>query len=246
MAGNIESSNIEAKKLEFFWGPVPTYFWVISAVNGVITLVCNGLVIFIILKRDRLFRNPTNWLLLSLALSDLTVGIIMIPSLFICYFSSIPCNWSVNKKVYDLFLYVSVTNLCFLTMDRYIAVVFPLRYTLLVSRRSTIKLLITAWLLPLFACIAPYVVNVLPISENQKEEAAKVLVAIKLGIFELLPCFIMFLAYMHIFQISKRHARHISSINKSIRRERSSTNQAKWHAKSTIRVFCVVVPLFVV
>lgn len=246
MTGNIESSNIEAKKLEFFWGPVPTYFWVISAVNGVFTLVCNGLVIFIILKRDRLFRNPTNWLLLSLALSDLTVGIIMIPSLFICYFSSIPCNWSVNKKVYDLFLYVSVTNLCFLTMDRYIAVVFPLRYTLLVSRRSTIKLLITAWLLPLFACIAPYVVNVLPISENQKEEAAKVLVAIKLGIFELLPCFIMFLAYMHIFQISKRHARHISSINKSIRRERSSTNQAKWHAKSTIRVFCVVVPLFVV
>ena len=56
----------------------------------------------------------------------------------------------------------------------------------------------------------------------------------------------MFLAYMHIFQISKRHARHISSINKSLRRERSSTNQAKWHAKSTIRVFCVVVPLFVI
>lgn len=117
------NSNIDSKKLAFFWGPVPTYYWVLTAMTGVITLVCNGVVIFIILKRERLFRNPSNWLLLSLAFSDLTVGIIMIPSLFICYFSTVPCNWDVNKKVYDLFLYISVANLCFLTMDRYIAVV---------------------------------------------------------------------------------------------------------------------------
>lgn len=239
------NSNIDTKKLEFFWGPVPTYYWVLSAINGLITLVCNGVVIFIILKRGRLYRNPGNWLLLSLAFSDLTVGIIMIPSLFICYFSTIPCNWDVNKKVYDLFLYISVTNLCFLTMDRYIAVVFPLKYTLLIPRKSTIKLLITAWLFPLVVCVVPFILSFLPIAEAKKKQAEQASVAINVSIFELLPCALMLLAYMHIFQISRKHVRHINSIRRSIRRW-NSASETKWRAKSVIKVFCVVVPLFVV
>ena len=239
-------NNIETRKLQFFWGPVPTYYWVLSAINGLITLLCNGVVIFIIFKRERLYRNPTNWLLLSLAFSDLAVGIIMIPSLFICYFSTIACDWDVNKKVYDLFLYISVTNLCFLTMDRYIAVVLPLKYALLVPRKLTVKLLVAAWLFPLFVCLIPFILQVLPIAEDKKHEAKKIHVAIKLAIFEMLPCVIMLLAYLHIFQISRRHMRHINSLNRSIRRERSSTNETKWRAKSTIKVFCVVIPLFVV
>lgn len=239
------SSNIDSKKLAFFWGPVPTYFWVLSAINGLITLVCNGVVIFIILKRERLFRNPGNWLLLSLAFSDLTVGIIMIPSLFVCYFSTVPCNWDVNKKVYDLFLYISVTNLCFLTMDRYIAVVFPLKYTLLVPRNSTIKLLATAWLFPLVVCVIPLILGFLPIAETKKKQAEYVFVAIKVSIFELLPCALMLLAYMHIFQISRRHVRHINSIQRSLRKGHLAS-RTEWRAKSTIKVFCVVVPLFVV
>lgn len=238
-------SEIDSKKLEFFWGPVPTYYWVLSAINGLITLVCNGVVIFIILKRERLYRSPGNWLLLSLAFSDLTVGIIMIPSLFICYFSTIPCNWDVNKKIYDLFLYISVTNLCFMTMDRYIAVVFPLKYTLLVPRKSTIKLLVTAWLFPLAVCAISFILSFLSISEATKQQAEQTFVAIKVTIFELLPCGLMMLAYIHIFQISRRHARHISSLHRSIRR-RSSASETKWRAKSTIKVFCVVVPLFVI
>ena len=239
------NSSIDSKKLAFFWGPVPIYYWVLSAMNGLITLVCNAVVIFIILKRERLFRNPGNWLLLSLAFSDLAVGIIMIPSLFICYFSTVPCNWDVNKKVYDLFLYISVSNLCFLTMDRYIAVVFPLKYTLLVPRNSTIKLLVTAWLFPLAVCVTHFILSFLPIAETKKKRAEQVFVAIKVSVFELLPCALMLLAYMHIFKISRRHVRHINSIQRSLR-GRNSASETRWRAKSTIKVFCVVVPLFVV
>lgn len=238
--------NIETKKLKFFWGPVPTYYWVLSAINGLITLLCNGVVIFIVFKRERLYRNPTNWLLLSLAFSDLAVGIIMIPSLFICYFSTISCDWEVNKKVYDLFLYISVINLCFLTIDRYIAVVFPLKYVVLVPRKLTVKLLVAAWLFPFFICSMPFFLHILPMTEAKKDEVVKIHVVIKLVIFEMLPCVTLLLAYLHIFQISRRHARHINSINRSIRRERSSTNEIKWRAKSTIKVLCVVVPLFVI
>lgn len=240
------NSNIDSKKLAFFWGPVPTYYWVLTAMTGVITLVCNGVVIFIILKRERLFRNPGNWLLLSLAFSDLTVGIIMIPSLFICYFSTVPCNWGVNKKVYDLFLYISVANLCFLTMDRYIAVVFPLKYTLLVPRNSTIKLLVIAWLFPLVVCVTPFILSFLPIAEAKKQQAEQVFAAVKVSVFELLPCALMLLAYIHIFKINRRHVRHINSIQRSLRRGNFAGIVTKWRAKSTIKVLCVVVPLFVV
>ena len=170
----------------------------------------------------------------------------MIPSLFICYFSTIVCDWGVNKKIYDLFLYVSVTNLCFLTLDRYIAVVFPLKYALLVPERLTIKLLVTAWLFPIFLFLIAFVLQSLPIADSKKQEAVKIHVAIKLGIFEIIPCLVMLLAYIHIFLISRRHARHINSINKSIKRERNSSNEKNWRARSAIKVFCIVVPLFVV
>lgn len=240
------NSNTDSKILDFFWGPVPTYFWVLSAMTGLITLVCNGVVIFIILKRERLFRNPGNWLILSLAFSDLTVGIIIIPSLFICYFFTVPCNWDVNKKVYDLFLYISVTNLCFLTMDRYIAVVFPFKYTLLVPRKSTIKLLVTGWLFPLVVCVIPFILSFLPIAETKKKQAEKVFVAIKVSVFEQLPCALMLLAYIHIFKISRRHVRHIKSMQRSLRRSNSAGSETKWRANSTIKAFCVVIPLFIV
>ncbi|XP_022781046.1 trace amine-associated receptor 4-like [Stylophora pistillata] len=240
-------SDIDAKKLEFFWGPVPEYFWVLSAINGLITLICNGVVIFIILKRGRLNRNPCNWLLLSLAFSDLAVGIIMIPSLFLCYFSTVPCDWKVNKIVYDLFLYISVTNLCFLTMDRYIAVVFPLKYTLLIPRKSIIKLIVTAWLFPLVVCGVSFVINMLSIAESSKQLVEHVFVVIKVATFELLPCALMLLAYIHIFQIRRRHARLINSLHRSLRtRSDSIGRETKWRAKATIKVFCVVVPLFVI
>ena len=151
-----------------------------------------------------------------------------------------------NKKVYDLFLYISVTNLCFLTMDRYIAVVFPLKYTLLVPRNSTIKLLVTAWLFPLVVCVIPFILSFLPIAETKKEQAEQAFAAIKVSVFELLPCALMLLAYIHIFKISRRHVRHINSIQRSLRRSYSAGSVTKWRAKSTIKVFCVVVPLFVV
>lgn len=242
----VSINNTDLQKLLFFRGRVPMYYWILCAITGVITLLCNGVVIFIILRRERLYRNATNWLLLSLAFSDLSVGIIMIPSLFICYFSTIVCDWGVNKKIYDLFLYVSVTNLCFLTLDRYIAVVFPLKYALLVPEKLTIKLLMTAWLFPIFTFLIPFLLESLPIADSKKQDAVKIHAAIKVGIFELIPCLVMLLAYMHIFLISRRHARHINSINKSIKRERNSNNEKNLRARSAVKVFCIVVPLFVV
>lgn len=170
----------------------------------------------------------------------------MIPSLFICYFFTVPCNWDVNKKVYDLFLYISVTNLCFLTMDRYIAVVFPFKYTLLVPRKSTIKLLVTGWLFPLVVCVIPFILSFLPIAETKKKQAEKVFVAIKVSVFEQLPCALMLLAYIHIFKISRRHVRHIKSMQRSLRRSNSAGSETKWRANSTIKAFCVVIPLFIV
>ena len=236
---------VDPQKLAFFRGPVPVYFWVLSAINGTTTLVCNAVVIFIMLRRDRLYQNSANWLLLSLAFSDLTVGVIMIPSLFICYFSTtIKCDWDVNKKVFDLFLYISVANLSFLTMDRYIAVVFPFKYPLIITRQTTINLLITAWLFPLLVFIIPLIVTFLSIPNQEKVIVEQTFVVVKVSLFELLPSVLMLLAYLHIFRISRRHTKHINSILRSIRK--SSTCETKWRAKSTIKVFCVVVPLFVI
>ena len=117
-------------------GPAPRRFqrsmrplWALITgwILAVLTVVGNGLVIFLITTRLNL-RNTTNWFVLSLAVVDFGVGAVYYPRLSFCSIHDATCVNDVVKIAYPigvLFLCASVTNLCALTLDRYLAVVTP-------------------------------------------------------------------------------------------------------------------------
>ena len=97
--------------------------WLLS----IATALGNGLVIFLVAKHRRLHSAPANKFVLSLAVADFGVGIAVFPSSYFCNKYSMACNSRVYMALFWFFLHSSVTNLCSLTWDRYIAIVHLLK-----------------------------------------------------------------------------------------------------------------------
>ena len=60
-----------------------TWFWVLGWFLSIITMVVNGFVIFFVCSKRQL-RTKTNAFVVSLAVADFGVGMIVVPSLFFC------------------------------------------------------------------------------------------------------------------------------------------------------------------
>ena len=107
-------------------------FWVFGGFFSILTVLGNSLVMYLIISRKRL-RSTINWFLFSLAAADLSVGLTFLPSIA-CESASV-CSKCVTMAVRWLFLNLSMTNLCALTVDRYMAIVTPLKYVKLKVKR---------------------------------------------------------------------------------------------------------------
>ena len=129
------------------------WFWVLGGIFSTLTVLGNSLVIYLIISRKRL-RSTINWLLFSLAVADLGVGLIYLPT-FACSSVSL-CSKCVTTAVRWLFLNLSMTNLCALTVDRYVAIVTPLKYAVFKAKRRHLFLISAAWILPFLFHFAPF------------------------------------------------------------------------------------------
>ena len=121
-----------------------TWFWILGWFLSVLTLIGNGFIIFLVCSQRQL-RTKTNAFVVSLAVADFCVGMSVIPPLFLKYKSvrnlqpRLPGGM---EFVCWLFMDASVTNLCSLVLDRYIAAVKPLKYLTFMTRRRVIQMII--------------------------------------------------------------------------------------------------------
>ena len=125
-----------------------TWFWILGWFLSILTITGNGFIIFLVCSKRRL-RTKTNAFIVSLAVADFCVGMSVVPSLFFCHITS-ACNWSQvwlswANVLRWLFSYLSVTNLCCLVLDRYIAVVKPLKYVTFMTRLRVIEIISFSW-----------------------------------------------------------------------------------------------------
>ena len=134
------------------------WFWVLSLFLCILTIVGNGFVIFLVCRKRQL-RTETNTFIVSLAVADSAVGMIAAPSYFLCNM----INECISDKkassfvinVWVFILYASGTNLFSLILERYIAVVKPLKYITFMTSRRVIQMVLTSWAIPfLFAIIS--------------------------------------------------------------------------------------------
>ena len=74
----------------------------------------NGFIIFLVCSKRQL-RTKTNAFIVSLAVADFCVGMITVPSLFVCESLDLCNNRPISMVVWmirNLFAFASVSNLC--------------------------------------------------------------------------------------------------------------------------------------
>ncbi|VDK82175.1 unnamed protein product [Onchocerca ochengi] len=107
-------------------------------------------------------RTFTNKLLTSLATADFLVGLFVMPlsllDLLLDHawpFDMLLCQiWSTSDV---LFCTASILNLCVISIDRYLAISDPLKYSRTRNRKTAALLLGSVWLISLMVCSTPWV-----------------------------------------------------------------------------------------
>ena len=128
-----------------------TWFWILGWILSILTIAGNGFTVLLVGGQRRL-RTKTNAFIVSLAVADFCVGAFVVPSLFFCDIRG-GCNWprpyaSWVDFIRWLYVYASIMNLCSLVLDRYMAIVKPLKYVNFMTTRRITKLIFFSWVIP--------------------------------------------------------------------------------------------------
>ena len=129
----------------------------------VVSLVGNSLIVLIVYKTPTL-RKPINMLIANMAMSDLLYPIFLFPvRLAEAHVGSWPIGGTLGQalcKIYpfltDASSSVSIQSLVLITVDRFVAVVVPLRSPL-VSRKRCLFFIVASWIVAM-AVHSPYLV----------------------------------------------------------------------------------------
>uniref|UniRef100_A0A6Q2X025 G-protein coupled receptors family 1 profile domain-containing protein n=1 Tax=Esox lucius TaxID=8010 RepID=A0A6Q2X025_ESOLU len=200
----------------FIYITLYTFFSLIS----VVTVFLNLLVI-ISISHFKQLQTPTNLLILSLAVSDLLVGLIVIPASTVAILES--C-WVLGEYFCALLLYAiflcassSLGNLILLSFDRYVAVCDPLFYHLKITTRRTMCCISITW-----CCCIIYDATLINIYVDAQvpsicfEECYLLDGHFWVNIMDIvitfvIPCSIILTLYLKIFMVARSQARQVYS-----------------------------------
>ena len=189
-------------------GWLTIFGWLFS----VVTSIGNGFVIGVVAKNRRL-HSPANWLVVSLAIADLGVGIVIFPSSYVCI-NMLPCNGRVHMGAFWFFVHSSVTNLCILTWDRYTAIVHPFKYITSIPARHPKRIILIAWLIPLMISLT----LVLGMYATSSLTVMKFLRLTGVSLFDILTCALLLYAVVRIVAVVRAQSLQDSAM-KSLKRD---------------------------
>uniref|UniRef100_A0A8C4RJV8 G-protein coupled receptors family 1 profile domain-containing protein n=1 Tax=Erpetoichthys calabaricus TaxID=27687 RepID=A0A8C4RJV8_ERPCA len=210
-------------------------FLYITAAGAVMLTFFGNLVVIISISHFRQLHTPTNILILSLAVADFLVGVVVMPFMTI---QSIETCWYFGEKmciIYTLVLSglttVSMMNLAVIAIDRYLAIYNPLLYAIRVSVRLTL------WLVTL-----SYVLTWLFLNGNP--EGPKDFDPYLVFTF-ILPVSVMVILYTRIIIIAKRHVKAISKQQRvHVARKNNNTTAIKKSETKASKTLGIVVLVF--
>ncbi|XP_008938048.1 PREDICTED: neuromedin-U receptor 1 [Merops nubicus] len=136
-----------------FFVPVCVIYLLIFVVGAVgNTLTC------IVILRHRFMRTPTNYYLFSLAVSDLLVLLLGMPLELYDMWSNYPFLLGASgcyfkTLLFEAVCFASILNVTALSVERYIAVVHPLKAKYVVTRNHAKRVIVTIWVLSIVCSI---------------------------------------------------------------------------------------------
>ena len=97
-------------------------------------------------------QKPNSSVLVSLAVSDFSLLSFLVFRLIWLYEHEAACKVSEYfLGMLTISLYVSITHICLLSCDRYAAILYPLRYSAIVTKKRVSRALFAAWFAPVLS-----------------------------------------------------------------------------------------------
>jgi muscarinic acetylcholine receptor M3 len=131
--------------------PIKIIFYILATVTSLITIGGN-LLVMLSFFLDRQIRNPTNYFLLSLSVSDFLIGVVSMPFMTIYAMQGV---WIFGKIVCNLWLSLdyticltSIYTVFFITIDRFCSVKIPAKYRKWRTRKKIIGMVALTWVIP--------------------------------------------------------------------------------------------------
>ncbi|XP_026175052.1 trace amine-associated receptor 1-like [Mastacembelus armatus] len=205
---------------------------------AVVTTCGNLLIVFSITYFKQL-HTPTNCLILSLAVTDLLVGVLVFP--FTMTFSLSSCLYHEDlfcqiRGSFDVSLSTSsILNLCCIAVDRYYAVCHPLTYRTKINGRVVVVMILVNWSISVLTGIGIMTAG-LHHENCEKSCSMNVLLSSTLGpTFSFyLPAIVMVSIYLKIFLVAQKQARSIQNTTCQSLKSRATVSKMERKATKTL------------
>ncbi|XP_055381571.1 octopamine receptor beta-2R isoform X2 [Condylostylus longicornis] len=225
---NIASTNIietESITTDSEW--IDTAILIIKSIIMVciiIAAIFGNLLVIISVMRVRKLRVITNYFVVSLAMADIMVAIMAMTFNFSVQvtgrwlFSPFLCDLWNSLDVY--FSTASILHLCCISVDRYYAIVKPLKYPINMTKTVVAALILNTWISPALLSFVPIFAGwytteahkIFVIENPDKCEFVvnKVYAVVSSSISFWIPCTIMIFTYYAIFKEANRQEKQLA------------------------------------
>ncbi|XP_058470114.1 trace amine-associated receptor 4-like [Solea solea] len=222
-----------------------TISYLLCIFGGILSvlILCGNLLVIISIAYFKQLHTPTNFLMLSLAVADLLVGLLVLPfsvMLFVrSYWHLHDLLCKVRGSLDALLCSSSIWNLCCISVDRYYAVCQPLRYRTKINVRVVWIMIMVSWTIA--------TLNGIILSLKDKGQKSNTCASIQVqtqktivlsAVFAFgIPAVIISSIYLKILMVAHKQARSIQSTDKS------GANVSKMERKAT-KTLAIVVGVF--
>ncbi|XP_061099471.1 trace amine-associated receptor 1-like [Conger conger] len=221
--------------------------------------ICGNLLVIISITHFKQLQTPTNYLILSLAVTDFLLAVVNMPPSMVhtietCwYFGDMLCK--IHSSTDVMLCNVSILNLSFISIDRYYAVCQPLRYRTKITTCTAVIMILISWNL---SFIIAFGAIFLKLNIRGMEDfyynnfhcfggcflfLSKTAAIIGSVLSFYIPGFIMVTIYQKILHIALKQARSIHSTACQHVQTGNSTSSSKMERKAT-KTLAIVMGVF--
>ncbi|XP_031729869.1 trace amine-associated receptor 13c-like [Anarrhichthys ocellatus] len=230
------------------------FLYVLLSCMSLLTVALNLLVI-ISISHFRQLHSPTNLLLLSLAVSDFLVGLLLMPFQILLLGGC----WFLGNTICGLFYYASfiltsasVGNMVLISVDRYVAICDPLCYPTKVTQKRVKICICLCWISSVFYNVL-ILIDFLTQPDRYSSCYGECVVvidfitgAVDVSMTFVGPIFVIIVLYMRVFVVAVSQARAMRSHIAAVTLRGSVTVTAKKSERKAARTLGVVVVVFLI
>ena len=186
------------------------WYWIVGWLFTLFGSVGNTWVVFIITKRKRL-HTTANVFILSLAVADLSVTCGYFPPSFVCKLLFVNvCDDTIRFNFLSFFIEASVFALLAMITERYIAIVYSLKYVCFMTTKRTVAMIAVSWGIPSLLFAARWMYDLHYSKLSTREE--RIIVICYTLLFEIAPPIIIVAFTLHILFIARKLSLQMSAL----------------------------------